>query len=160
MTIRINNSLTLKALYRKRLRQILQDEGIFISESDIHRIVRERNKAITDRVLGGEDVRLPYQIGTLALRKKTMKPRFIGDKLVGLPPMNWKETRRLGVKVYSEYKTVFKILLIKKTSSYHVKNKWRFRFTTSVNKRIYELATTDDTFDALEYVSTRKNINR
>ena len=159
MTIRINNSLTLKALYRKRLRQMLQDEGIFISESDIHRIVRERNKELTERILKGEDVRLPYQIGTLALRKKTYKPKMVGDTLVGLPPINWKETRKLGVKVYSEYKTVFRIILIKKTSSYHVKNKWRFRFNTTVNKRIYELATTDENFDALEYVSTRKNID-
>lgn len=158
--MRISNSLTLKQLYRSRLKDILSKENIYINETDIHRIVREKNKELTNRILKNEDVDLHYKIGTLALRKKTYKPYLKDDKLRGLPPINWKKSKELNTKVYSTYNTVFKIILIKKFSSRHVKNYWRFRFTTTVNKRIYELASTNPDFDALEYVCTRKNFNR
>lgn len=150
--MKITNSLTLKQLYRKRLRKLLQDKGIFIQETDIHRIVREKNKAITENILKGVDYRIPYKIGTLGLRKFELKPTYYKGNLVNLPPIDWRASIKLNKKVYSNIYTVFKVILIKKTSNYCVKHFWRFRFSTTINRRIYELATTNPNFDALKYV--------
>lgn len=158
--MKITNSLTLKHLYRTRLRAMLQDKGIYIQESDIHKIVRERNKEMVERLLKAQDIELPYRLGVLGLRKKKIVPRMKDGKLIGLPPINWKKTKETGVRVYSDYRVLYKIILMKKGSSNHVKFFWRFRFTSSVNKRIYELATTNPNFDALEYVRTRKSSDR
>lgn len=151
---KITKLLTLKMLYRLRVRQMLRDKGIYITESTFQRIIREKHKEVEALILEGFDYEFPYNLGKLGLRKFKLEPSMRDDKLVNLPPIDWKRTKELNMTVYSNIYTVYKVLHLKKNANPIVKFKWKFTYNTTIRKKIYYLATTNPKFDALEYVCT------
>jgi len=52
------------------------------------------NKFLIDKVLEGEEVSLPYRLGSLSVRGKKQEVRFEDGKIVGLAP-DWVKTKKL-----------------------------------------------------------------
>lgn len=146
--------LALKMLYRLRVRKMLQEKGIFIKETTFQKIIRDKHKEVEARLLEGFDYKFPLNLGSLGLRKFKLKPSFRDGKLVNLPPIDWRKTKELNTKVYSNIYEVYKVLHLKKDANPIVKFKWKFTYNTTIRKKIYIQATTNPKFDALEHVCT------
>ena len=67
-------------------------------------IIKEINKYFIERLLQGKDVRLPHHMGTLCIRKRKAKVRFVDGKLKIPYEPNWSETLKLWYEDQTAYK--------------------------------------------------------
>lgn len=134
-THKITNSIGVYDIYKYIRKNKWMSIGQPITETQFYTIIRTLNKHLIEQLLHNQDVRLPY-LGTLELRKKDTKVKYINDKLVVTRPIKWKDTLKLWhedpeareqkIILRGEEKEIFIIHYNKRRVKY--KNKSFFRF--------------------------------
>lgn len=108
-----------------------------ITERDFGKIIRTINTALVEKLLKGQTIMLPCNMGNLAIRKSERKIKIKDGKVITNLPIDWKRTLQLWYedseakanKVYirHEVKELFSIVYSKGTAKY--KNKVFYTFT-------------------------------
>lgn len=117
-----------------------------LTEKEFYSIIREINNNLIEEFLGGNDIKLPYRLGKIELRKRTSKIEFRGGKIKTNLPIDWKNTLELWTEdkeaytnkilVRLEEKEVYKILYNKSNAIYNNKAFFTITFNRELKRKL------------------------
>ena len=153
---KINNSLSQQYIYR----WCKKNKLISISEAVFSSIIKDYNSLLVANFLKGEDIKFPYDMGSLELRKSSTYVRIDNNKLSTNRPIDWLSTNRLWdsdpsskehkVLVRFEIPEIFKIYYNKRNAKF--KNKIFYKFFASRQfKKLLSNSIKDNNIDAFTY---------
>lgn len=115
-----------------------------LTEHEFYTIVRQVNNYLADNLINGEDIILPYKMGTLELRKYTNTIEFCDGKLVTSLPIDWDRTLKLWSEDEEAYKEktlvkvedmeTFKVIYNKKLANYTNKSFYFFEINRDIKR--------------------------
>lgn len=128
---RIVSSYGVTDIYRYIRRNKYMSIGEPIPISNFSRIIQAMNLHLIDKFYKGHDIKLPYRLGSIELRKYIARVEFSKGEIQTNLPVNWKATKELWAEdeesrinktlVRYEEDFIYKILYNKKGAVY--KNK-------------------------------------
>lgn len=113
--------ITIRDLYKTYKNEKKAASKDFLSEKDFKAICYEANKEIVNQQLEGEEVRLPYGLGTMFLGFYKPKIKSLSHKRNGLAP-DWARTHQLWD---SNPEAAAKKQLVYHTNKYIYRYKWK-----------------------------------
>lgn len=134
---KIRNSLGVYDGYKWYRKNKPDDKKYILSESQYFAIIRQINNLLADEIAKGNDIRLPYRMGTLEIRKyeKTVRIDEEGKVVTNLP-IDWDSTLKLWYEDKEAYKNKILLRLDEREMYKIVWNKENLNFN---NKVFYEL---------------------
>jgi hypothetical protein len=117
-----------------------------VTEHEFYTIIRQVNNLLVESLLTGDDIILPYRMGTIELRKYAAKIVFNGDKLVTNLPIDWDRTLKLWAEdeeafknrtlIKMEEKEMFKVFYNRKDANYINKSFYSFEVNRDLKRRL------------------------
>lgn len=111
--------------------------GRMVTEHEFYSIIRNVNKQFVNNLLEGYDIKLPYRMGIIELRKRNVSISISEGKIKTTLPVDWDKTIKLWHEdeesyknktlVKMEEKEVYKIYYNKSKSNYKNKTLYEFR---------------------------------
>lgn len=157
---KISNSIGVYDVYKFIRKNKWMKIGQRISEHDFYTIIRTINKSHADQLCQGNDIILPYRMGTLELRKRNSTTRIQDNKLIVTKPIDWQSTLKLWhedieckkdkVLVRQHQNEVFRVRYSKKNAIYNNKAFFSFRPTREIKVRLKEQIINNN-IDAFKY---------
>lgn len=145
---KISNSIGVYDIYKFIRKNKWMKIGQRISEHDFYTIIRNINKYYANQLCQGNDIRLPYRMGTLELRKRNATTRMQDNKLIITKPIDWQETLKLWhedpeckedkILVRQQHPEVFRVKYNKRNAVYNNKAFFNFRPTRDIKVRLKE----------------------
>lgn len=130
-----------KSQYMKVKKRLIKKDNIFyLTYSQYIQIIERFNILLRDKMLyESKEVHLPMKMGDLCIKKHKPKIKIKNNKLINLPPVNWKETNELWANDEDAYN---KKRLIRYTNEhskgYIAKVVWNKYNCTATNKKKYD----------------------
>ena len=147
---KITNSIGTYDIYKLIRKNKWEGIGIPITEHEFYSIIREINSLLAKELIKGNEVKLPWRMGSLELRKKPSRVRIIDGKLVTNLPIDWdatlklwfedKEAYRDKILVRCENEEIFKVLYDKSKATFNNKSFYEFRPTRTIKKQLSSTA--------------------
>lgn len=135
-THKIKNSIGVYDAYKYYRKNKPKESKFVLTESQYFTIIRTFNNLLAENISLGIDVKLPYMLGTIELRK--FKPTIYidpnTDKLKINLPINWTETHKLWFEDEESHKEK-KLIFLEEDAIYKIKyNKYKAKYK---NKKFY-----------------------
>lgn len=140
----VNNSYGVYDAYKWIRKNKWLNIGRALTEHEFYKIIRSLNVLLAENLVNGEDIKFPYRMGRLELRKYDTYIKICNNKLKSNLPINWNETIKLWYEdeeayknktlVKKEEKEIFKVYYNRHLAHYN--NKAFFEF--NVNRKIKE----------------------
>ena len=122
------------------------DIGRPLKEDEFYKIIRGINIKLAEMLSLGADIKLPYKMGILEIRKYNTYVRFINGELCTNRRINWDETLKLWCEdeeayknrtlIKAEDKEIFAINYNKVRAEYTNKSFYQFRPTRELTKAL------------------------
>lgn len=143
---KINNSYGVYDAYKYYRKNKPKDSKYILSESEYFNIIRSVNKQLVCNILNGENIKFPYRMGYLELRKTPSKISFENGKLVTNLPIDWDRTLKLWFEdkeafdnktlIRVENKEIYKIHYNKSVAIYNNKSYYSFNVNRSIKNEL------------------------
>lgn len=139
---KVSNSIGTKDIYRYIRRHKLFSSDQAVLEYRFYKIIRAINKEISNQVLKGRYIELPFNMGTIELRQYPVNYCFKNGKVRTNLPVDWNKTLKLWYEDKESYKNKTLVKMEKKTlfKIYHNKEKCRvpnyYFYTFNINRNI------------------------
>lgn len=91
----ITNSIGVYDIYKDIRKQKWLDIGSPVKEKDFYSIIRTVNKYLGQYLTIGKEIKLPYRMGILEVRKTPKNIRYANGKLIMNLPIDWKTTLQM-----------------------------------------------------------------
>ncbi len=126
---KITNSLGVKDAYNHYRKNRPREKKFVVHESDYFKIIRRLNQGVSDQLLKGQEIKLPYRVGSLYVEMFQIAPKINEeDKLVFRAPIDWDSTLKLWYEspedkknktlVKTESRKIYKIVYSKRNANY------------------------------------------
>lgn len=143
---RIKGSLGIYDGYKYYRKNKPKDKIYILTESQYFAITRKINLLLAEELINGEEVKFPYKMGKLELRKIDSMIKIKEGKVVSNLPINWDVTLKLWYEdeeafkertlIKMEEKEVFKIYYNKYLANYKNKSYYEFEVNRDIKKRL------------------------
>lgn len=143
---KINNSYGVYDYYKYYRKNKPKENKYVLTESQYFSIIRTINKLIAERLILGEDIKLPCKMGNLELRKYNTKIQFDGKKIKDNLPIDWDKTLKLWYEdkesyesktlVKAEEKEIFRFYYNKIKANYNNQVFYQFLINRDIKKRV------------------------
>lgn len=144
---KIRNSLGVYDGYKYYRKNKPDDRKYVLSESQYFAIIRQINNLLVDDIVMGIEVKLPYRMGTIEVRKyeKSLKIGENGQVKTNLP-IDWDNTLKLWYKDEESYKNktllrldeqeIYKVLYNKENINFNNRSFYEFVFNKDLKLRL------------------------
>lgn len=144
---KINNSLGVYDAYKYYRKNKPKNKIYILTESQYFAIIRKINLLLADEIANGNEVKLPYHMGIIELRKYDSNIRIGEDGKVHTNlPIDWNKTLELWYEdeeaykdrtlVKIEEKEIFKIYYNKATANYNNRSFYEFIFNKDLKAKL------------------------
>lgn len=133
----ITNSLGVYDAYKYIRKNKWFDIGRPLKESEFYKIIRTVGKVMADNLSRGEDIILPYRMGTLEVRKRKPKIELIDGSLKTTLPIDWKATHQLW---YEDEEAKQNKILIRRNENWVFRIRYNKTYALYNNKDFYSFA--------------------
>lgn len=143
---KITNSIGVYSAYKWIRKNKWLNIGRSITEHEFYSIIRKVNNYLVNSFLQGNDIKLPYRMGRIELRKYDAKIKFDGDKIKTNLPIDWDRTLKLWYKDEESYKNktlvkveekeIFKVYYNRQLANYNNKSFYEFNINRDVKRRL------------------------
>lgn len=157
-TFRVTNSYGNKQAWRWLKKNKWLNLQSPISERDFGLLIKSVNKLLREQLLEGRDIKLPYMMGRIELRKKESYIKFIDGKLCTNLPVNWQKTLKLWYEdtqarenktlIKQEVPSVFRVFYNRSKAKYNNKTFYQFIPIRAIKLALKEKIDNDE-IDAL-----------
>lgn len=117
-----------------------------LTESQYFSIIRKVNKLLGESLINGEDVTLPYRLGSIEIRKYGAKITIDSKGVRTNLPIDWDKTLKLWYEdqeafenrtlIKVEEEEIFKIYYNKELANYNNKSFYEFKFNKDLKIRL------------------------
>lgn len=117
-----------------------------LTRSQYFSIVRKTNKLLGEYLLQGEDIKLPYRLGRLEIRKYKGNVSLVNGEIKTNLPIDWNKTLKLWyedeesyknkVLVRIEEKEIYKIYYNRGTARFNNKAYYQFNVNRDLKRRL------------------------
>lgn len=155
-THKVTNSYGIYDGYKYYRKNKPKDPEYVLTESQYFYITRRINEILADLLSQGEDIKLPFRLGRLEVRKYPARISFDGNKIKTNLPIDWDKTLKLWYEDKEAYanKTLIRIEESEIYKLYY--NKIKADFT---NKSFYQFNFNRELKKKLKYNIKEGNIN-
>lgn len=101
---KIKNSYGVYDAFRYYVKNRPREHKYVLTDSQYFHIIRTINKLFCEELVRGEDVKLPYSMGRLEVRKNETHIRLDGEKVRTDRPVDWARTLKLWYEDKESYK--------------------------------------------------------
>lgn len=131
---KVTNAFTIYQIYKYIRKQHWYDIGRPVTEKEFYSIIRRVNKRLADNIVLGENVKFPYNMGELELRKfeRGVRINKNGELKVDYP-IDWDKTLRL----WFEDEEARKNKIIVRDESGHIYKVLYKKFNANYNNRVF-----------------------
>ena len=145
---KIKNSYGVYHAYKYYRKNKPKDKKYILTESQYFSIIRSINKQLGDLLVGGEDIKLPCNLGKLEIRKYKSSVSIDDEskKIKTNLPIDWSNTLKLWyedeecfnkkILVRLEEKEMYKIYYNKSTARYNNKIFYEFRINRDLKNKL------------------------
>lgn len=147
-THKINNSLGVYDSYKWIRKNKWLNIGRPLTEHEFYSIIRTVNNYLVENFLAGHDIKFPYNMGTLELRKYPPTYKINNGKVETNFPIDWDETLKLWYEdkeafnnktlVRFDRKELFRVIYNKKYANYTNEAFYEFRVNNDFKRRIHK----------------------
>lgn len=144
---KIRNSLGVYSGYKYYRKNKPDGKKYILSESQYFAIIRQINNLLVDDIVLGKEVKLPYRMGTIEVRKyeKSLKIDENGNVKTNLP-IDWDNTLKLWYEDEESYKNktllrldeqeIYKVLYNKEGVNFNNRSFYEFVFNKDLKLRL------------------------
>lgn len=121
-----------------------------VTEKEFYSIIRTINKRLAEYLIQGYEIKLPYKLGSLELRKRPTRVAIVDGKLVNNFPIDWDATLKLWFEDEQSYKDktiiktedreVYRVYYDKNKAQYNNKSFYQFQTNRDIKKKIVSYA--------------------
>lgn len=139
---KVNGSLGVYDGYKWIRKNHWLNIGRALTEHEFYSIIRKVNEHLVESLLLGNDIKFPYRMGTLEVRKTDAKYKLIDGRVETNLPIDWDRTLRLWhededsynnkILVRLEGSEIFNVIYNKHNAVYNNKSFYDFK----VNRRL------------------------
>lgn len=136
---KVLNSLGIYDSYKWIRKNKWLNIGQSLTEHQFYTIIRSINKLLAQDLIQGKEIKFPYNMGKLELRKSLRRLDIVNGKLVTSLPVDWDRTLKLwaeegksNILIRQEDREVFKVLYPKRAANYTNKGFYQFKINRSI----------------------------
>lgn len=145
---KVTNSIGIYDAYKFLRKNKWLNIGRPLTEHEFYSIIRKVNTYLADRLIHGEDIKLPYRMGKIELRKYNANFSFDDNKIKTNLPIDWNRTLKLWYEDEESYKKktlikmaekeIFKVYYNKQSAKYNNKAFYEFNVNRELKKKLKE----------------------
>lgn len=142
----ITNSIGVYDIYKYLRKNKWPNISRPLKEKEFYLIIRTVNKYLAKELSKGTEIKLPYRLGSLEVRKRPSRISIVNGKVTTNLPVNWNATLKLWYEdpesynnktlVRLEYEEIFRVYYNKSNANYNNKSFYEFRPIRDIKKGI------------------------